>query len=129
MVGRVVFLNNALIIMAVFVRFISRFRVFSYGRNSNNNWICAGLGTDRPLRPSGLLLAASVAAVPHQITRYYSAEVKKSNEKKEQAGSVLMQVLDNKEEPKQLTVGAKGKLANWKLLRNKNEPFMSLKRL
>ena len=121
MVGRVVFLNNALIIMAVFVRFISRFRVFSYGRNSNNNWICAGLGTES-FRPSGLLLAASVAAVPHQITRYYSTEVKKSNEKKEQAGSVLMQVLDNKEEPKQLTVGAKGKLANWKLLRTFYEP-------
>ena len=90
--------------MAVFVRF----RVLSYGRNSTSNWICAGLGTDRPLRPSRLLLAASVAAVPHQITRYYSTEVKKSNEKKEQAGSVLMQVLDSKEEPKQLTVGAKG---------------------
>lgn len=94
--------------MAVFIK---HFRFNSLLTNGSSNWVCARILVER--YPGGLksLLAARGAGLSSNTRRDYSTEMKKSGDKEQQAssGSVLMEVL-SKEEPKELTVGAKGKI-------------------
>ncbi|XP_003384418.1 PREDICTED: mitochondrial import inner membrane translocase subunit Tim21-like [Amphimedon queenslandica] len=94
--------------MAVFIKHFRLNSLLTSGSSCSGNWIYARILVERSPGSLKSLLAAPGAVLSPHIRRDYSTEVKKSGDKEQQtsSGSVLMEVL-SKEEPKELTVGAK----------------------
>ena len=95
--------------MAVFIKHFRLNSLLTSGSSCSGNWICARILVERYPGTLRSLLAVPGGVLSPHIRRDYSTDMKKSGEKEQQtsSGSVLMEVLA-KEEPKELTVGAKG---------------------